>query len=375
MQIEIALIELGILMLALALLGRLAQRFGLPAIPFYLLAGLFFGEGGFIPINEAGPFLDVGSSLGVVFLMFVLGLEYTPQELRQSISKNRLSSVLDLVFNATPGIIVGLLLGWGTLGAVVLGGITYVSSSGVIAKVLTDLNRLGNRETPTILSILVIEDLVMAVFLPVIAVLLAGDSVTSGVISGVVSLTIVSAVLLLPSSAGRQVSRVMNTSSSEVLLITLLGVVLLMAGLAEYMHISYAIGAFLLGIILSGQVAERGRALLEPLRDSFAALFFVSFGLGVNAADLVDFIPLAGALALVSAASKYGSGYIAAKKNGFTVKGRRRAGVTLIARGELSVVLAGIAIAGGINADIGPVTILFVLILAIGGSVATRFMP
>jgi len=375
MQIEIALIELGILMLALALLGRLAQRFGLPAIPFYLLAGLFFGEGGIIPITEAAPFVDVGASLGVVFLMFVLGLEYTPQDLRQSISTNRLSSVIDLVFNATPGVVIGLLLGWGTLGAVVLGGITYVSSSGVIAKMLTDLNRLGNRETPTILSILVIEDLVMAVFLPVVAVLLAGDSVMGGVASGIVSLTIVSAVLLLPSSAGRQVSRVMNTSSSEVLLISLLGVVLLLAGLAEYMHISYAIGAFLVGIILSGQVAERGRALLEPLRDSFAALFFVSFGLGVNPADLLEFIPLAVGLALVSAASKFGSGYLAAKKNGFTTKGRRRAGVTLIARGELSVVLAGIAIAGGINSDIGPVTILFVLILAIGGSVATRFTP
>jgi CPA2 family monovalent cation:H+ antiporter-2 len=375
MQIEIALIELGILMLALALLGRLAQRFGLPAIPFYLLAGLFFGEGGIIPITEAGPFVDVGASLGVVFLMFVLGLEYSPQELRQSISTNRLSSVIDLVFNATPGVVIGFLLGWGALGAVVLGGITYVSSSGVIAKMLTDLNRLGNRETPTILSILVIEDLVMAVFLPVVAVLLAGDSVIGGVVSGIVSLTIVSAVLLMPSSAGRQVSRVMNTSSSEVLLISLLGVVLLLAGLAEYMHISYAIGAFLVGIILSGQVAERGRTLLEPLRDSFAALFFVSFGLGVNPADLVEFIPLALGLALVSAISKFGSGYLAAKKNGFAAKGRRRAGVTLIARGELSVVLAGIAIAGGINSDIGPVTILFVLILAIGGSVATRFAP
>jgi CPA2 family monovalent cation:H+ antiporter-2 len=240
---------------------------------------------------------------------------------------------------------------------------------------LTDLNRLGNRETPTILSILVIEDLVMAVFLPVIAVLLAGDSVVGGVLSAAVSLTIVSAVLLLPSRAGYQVSRVMNTSSSEVLLISLLGVVLLLAGLAEHMHISYAIGAFLVGIILSGQVAERGRALLEPLRDSFAALFFVSFGLGVNPADLVEFIPLAVGLAVVSAASKFGSGYLAAKKNGFAAKGRRRAGVTLIARGELSVVLAGIAIAGGINSDIGPVTILFVLILAIGGSVATRFTP
>jgi CPA2 family monovalent cation:H+ antiporter-2 len=114
---------------------------------------------------------------------------------------------------------------------------------------------------------------------------------------------------------------------------------------------------------------------LEPLRESLAALFFVSFGLGVNPADLVEFIPLAVGLALVSAASKFGSGYLAAKKNGFTAKGRRRAGVTLIARGELSVVLAGIAIAGGINSDIGPVTILFVLILAIGGSVATRFTP
>jgi CPA2 family monovalent cation:H+ antiporter-2 len=318
--------------------------------------------------------VDVGASLGVVFLMFVLGLEYTPQELRQSIATNRLSSVIDLVFNATPGIVIGVLLGWGALGAVVLGGITYVSSSGVIAKMLTDLNRLGNRETPTILSILVIEDLVMAVFLPVIAVLLAGDSVMGGVVSAAVSLTIVSAVLLLPSRAGHQVSRAMNTSSSEVLLISLLGVVLLLAGLAEYMHISYAIGAFLIGIILSGQVAERGRALLEPLRDSFAALFFVYFGLEVAPSSLIDVAVPAILLAIVGAGTKMASGWISARSSGLSNKGSLRTALTLIPRGEFSIVLAGIGVASGINEDLSSMVVAYVLILAVGGSLAVKFV-
>jgi CPA2 family monovalent cation:H+ antiporter-2 len=374
MKIDLALLELGVVMIVLATLGRLAYKLGLPATPFYLVAGLFFGEGGFIPIQEASEFIDIGSSLGVIFLLFVLGLEYTPSELRQSLMASRIPYFVDLIANAVPGFVVGLILGWGPLGATMLAGITYVSSSGVVAKLLVDLGRLGNRETPGILSTLVIEDLVMAVFLPVVAVLLAGDSAVTGLVSGIVALGVVLSVIALPSRAGHRASRFVDAKSDEVLLISLLGVALFIAGAAEYFHVSYAIGAFLVGIVLSGQVAERARILLGPLRDSFAALFFVSFGLTVDTAALFEVLPIALLLAALGAVSKFGSGYLGARRLGASSRGARRAGVVLIPRGEFSIVLAGLAIAGGIDADLGPITVAYVLLLATGGSVASRFV-
>ena len=374
MQIDVALLELGSIMLALAFIGRLAYRFELPAIPFYLAASFFFGEGGVVPVSEAMAFIDISASLGVIFLLFMLGLEYTPAELRGSLKANRLAGLIDLVLNSAPGIIAGLLLDWGTLGAVLLGGITYVSSSGIVAKILVDLGRLGNRETPTILSTLVIEDLVMAIFLPVTAVLLAGDSILTGVVSGGFALAIVVFVIFLPSAIANKFARSVEIESSEILLITLLGVALVVAGLAEKLHISYAIGAFLVGILLSGQVAERARTILTPLRDSFAAIFFVSFGLAVDIKDLVQFLPIAGTLAAIGAATKFVSGYVSAKKSGSAKRAARRAGVALIPRGEFSIVLAGIAIAGGVNADLGPIVVAYVLLTAIGGSLAARFV-
>lgn len=374
MQIDIALLELGAIMLVLAVGGRLATRVGLPTIPVFLLAGLFFGRGGLVPIEEAGQFIEIGASLGVIFLLFLLGLEYTPVELRQSLRANSPAGGLDLVLNATPGFVAGLLLGWGPLGAVALAGVTYISSSGIIAKLLVDLGRLGNRETPSILSVLVIEDLVMAVFLPVVAVLLDGGSASVGFVSGVAALSIVTLVLTLAARAERHANRIVDTESPELLLMTLLGLALVVAGFAEYLHISYAIGAFLLGIVLSGQVAERARELLQPLRDSFAALFFVYFGLEVELSMFSVVLVPALVLAVVGAATKMSTGYWSARRIGASPKGARRAGVALIPRGEFSIVLAGIAVTGGVDPEMKTLVVVYVLLLALGGSIATRYV-
>jgi len=374
MQIDIALIELGVIMLTLAVLGRGAARFGLPTIPLFLVAGLFFSNGGIVPVTEAGPFIEIGASLGVIFLLFMLGLEYTPEELNQSMRTNARAGFIDAVFNATPGVIAGLLLGWGALGAAVLGGVTYISSSGIIAKLLTDLGRLGNRETPLILSVLVIEDIVMAVFLPILAVLLSGGSATSGVVSGTIAVLIVFVVLRFSNHVGRIINRLVAKSSDELILITLLGLATLVAGLAEYMHISYAIGAFLLGIAISGQVAERAREMLVPLRDAFAALFFVYFGLEVAPSSLIDVAVPAILLAIVGAGTKMASGWISARSSGLSNKGSLRTALTLIPRGEFSIVLAGIGVASGINEDLSSMVVAYVLILAIGGSLAVKFV-
>ena len=373
MQIDLALIELGVIMLTLAILGRAAARFGIPTIPVFLVAGLFFGEGGFVPVVEAGAFIEIGASLGVIFLLFMLGLEFTPRELNQSMRANAGAGIIDALLNVAPGVAAGFLLGWGPLGAAVLGGVTYVSSSGIIAKLLTDLGRLGNRETPLILSILVIEDIVMAVFLPVLAVMLAGDSAMSGIVSGTVAVAIVISVLLFSNALGTMVNKLAGNSSNEMILLTLLGLATLVAGLAEYMHVSYAIGAFLLGIAISGQVAERAREMLVPLRDAFAALFFVYFGITVNPSSLIDVAIPAMALAAAGAATKMGTGWWAARRAGLAKKGSLRTSLMLIPRGEFSIVLAGIGVANGLDNDLGPMVVAYVLILAVGGSIAIRF--
>ena len=171
-----AFIELGAVVLVLAVLARIAGRAGMPAIPLYLIAGLVIGDGGFAAVDVSEEFIELAGQIGVLLLLFALGLEYSSDELRSGLRTGSRAGVVDAVGNFLPGFGAGLLLGWDVTAAVVLGGVTWVSSSGIVAKVLADLDRLGNRETPSILSVLVIEDLAMAVYLPIVGALVADRS-------------------------------------------------------------------------------------------------------------------------------------------------------------------------------------------------------
>ncbi|MFJ2112668.1 cation:proton antiporter, partial [Streptomyces sp. NPDC087850] len=191
------LIELGAIILGLGILGRLAGRMGFSAIPLYLLAGLAFGHGGLLPLNASEEFVATGAEIGVILLLLLLGLEYSASELVSNLKTQYPSGIVDFVLNAVPGAAAALILGWGPVAAVALAGVTWISSSGVIAKVLGDLGRLGNRETPVILCVLVIEDLAMAVYLPLLTALLAGLSIAGGSVTLLISLGTVGAVLYL----------------------------------------------------------------------------------------------------------------------------------------------------------------------------------
>ena len=367
------LIEFGCVLLAIAVLGRLAGRFGLPSIPLYILAGLFAGTGGVVPLDATESFIRFGSDLGVVLLLLLLGLEYSIEELQHGLRSTWQAGVVDLVANFPPGFVAGLLLGWGPLASVLLGGITYISSSGIIAKLIGDLDRMANRETPIVLSILVIEDLAMAVYLPIVAVLLVGGSAVEGAISVMVALVVVFVVLMSASRLSAPLTRVIHTRSPELLLLTVLGVTFVVAGVAESLQISAAVGAFLLGVTLSGKVAEDGRALLMPIRDVFGGLFFVFFGLQIDPGTLPGAFVPAALLAVVTALTKGGSGYWAAQRAGIGPRGRLRAALSLVPRGEFSIVIAGLGVAAGLESDLGSVAAAYVLLLAIAGSIAMRF--
>jgi len=367
------LVEFGAVLLVIAVLGRLAGRVGLPSIPLYVLAGLAMGHGGLVPLRASEDFIRVGSDLGVVLLLLLLGLEYSTDELHDGLRSNWQAGLADLVANLTPGFLAGLVLGWSALASLVLGGVTYVSSSGIIAKLLGDLDRIANRETSVVLSVLVIEDLAMAVLLPIIGVLLAGGSVGEGFLSVGLAMGVVAAALVVSARYGNRITGLVATRSPELLLLTVLGAAFLVAGLAEEVQVSAAVGAFVLGVTLSGQVAETGRELLAPIRDVFGGLFFVFFGLQIDPGTLPPAILPAAALAAVTAATKMAAGAWAARRSGIGPRGRARAALSLVPRGEFSIVIAGLGVAAGVEDDLGPLAATYVLILAVAGSLAMRY--
>jgi monovalent cation:H+ antiporter-2, CPA2 family len=363
-------VELGAAVIGLAVLARLAHRLGFSAIPLYLLGGLAFGRGGLLPLKFTEDFVHVGAEVGVILLLFMLGLEYTGQELRASLRKGLAGGVADFLLNFPPGLVAGLLLGWNPLGAVLLGGITYISSSGIIARVLEELNWLNYPETPTILSILVLEDLVMAVFLPLVAVLLLGQGIAAGAVSVLVALATVGIVLVVAIRYGEALSRILIHKSDEVILLTTFGLVLVVAGVAQLLQVSAAVGPFLVGVALSGPIVKQTHRLLGPLRDLFAALFFLFFGLQIDPATLPPVLWQAAVLGVVTAATKLLTGWWAARRAGVDPRGGLRAGAALVPRGEFSIVIAGLGV--GQEPRLGPLAAAYVLLLAVLGPVFAR---
>ena len=372
MRPSTVLIELGAVIVGLAILARLASQLAIPAIPLYLLAGLAFGEGGLLPLVTTGEFIEIGAEIGLILLLLSLGLEYSARELVSTLKVQGPAGIVDATMNFTPGFIAGLVLGWDWLAAAVLGGVTYVSSSGVVAKLLHDLGRVGNRETPVVLSILVIEDLAMAVYLPMLAGLLIGGITLSGFSAAAAAVVGVMAFLVIAQRVEVGIGRLLFSHSDEALLLTILGLAVLVAGIAELVQVSAAVGALLVGIALSGPAAQGARALLAPLRDFLAAIFFAFFGLSVDPGSIPGVIGPALVLAVVTAATKFATGWWSARRAGIGPRGRARAGSALIARGEFSIVIAGIAVASGLDAEVGALSIAYVLVLAIVGPVAAR---
>jgi CPA2 family monovalent cation:H+ antiporter-2 len=366
------LIEVGALLLGLSLLGRLGMRFGISPIPLYLLAGLAFGNGGALPLSASNDFFQVGAEIGVILLLVMLGLEYSASELTGSLKRSKLSGLVDAVFNALPGAAFALLFGWGPVAAVALAGITWVSSSGVIAKLLRDLGRIGNRETPVILSVLVVEDLAMAFYLPVLSALALGAGLAQGLLALEIAVIVVLVILVVALRWGRFVSRLFPAEHAEPLLLGVLGLTMLVAGLADQVNVSAAVGAFLVGIALSGPVAHNAAQLLTPLRDLFAAIFFVFFGLATDPADIWPVLLPALALAAATMVTKAASGYLAAKKAGIGKLGRWRTGLSLTPRGEFSIVIAGLAVGAGLEPKLAAVATAYVLITVVAGSVLAR---
>ena len=338
------LAELAVTVGVLAGLGLAASRFGLSAIPAYLLAGLLLGpnEPKELAIIEPSEVTDFVAQLGIVFLLFFLGLEFTHGRLTRSRRHAALGGVIDFVLNAGLGLIVGVAAFGFSFAAVILGAAIYVSSSAITVKGLIDFRRLADDETDLVLAILVAEDIAIALVLGFAAggggeahdtLLIVGKAVGFIAFSLAVSKWLSGAI-----------DRVLDWLPREMFLLAVFGFLTGMAAVAHELGLSEAIGALMAGVVLSetsvrAEIEER----FFSFRDVFAALFFFVFGLSIDvgAIDEVGWF-LAGAVA-VTLVGKVVGGTVAGVVGGFTARQGFNAGVALVAHGEFTVILAQLA--------------------------------
>jgi CPA2 family monovalent cation:H+ antiporter-2 len=370
----VTLLELGGVILGLALLARIAARFDLPTVPLYLLAGLGFGEGGFLPLVTTREFVETGAEIGLILVLFVLGLEHSSRDLLATARASTAPGLVDLVLNVTPGVLAGLALGWGPLAAAFLGGITYVSSSGVAAKLLEHAGPHARGASRFVVTIAVIEDLVMAIYLPVLAALLIGDGAGVSLAAAAVAIIAVGVLLMLALRVEVGLSQMLFSRSDEALLLSILGFAILIAGVTDVARFSAAVGALLAGIMLSGPAAAGAQALVRPLRDLFAAIFFAFIGLSVDPATIPPVLGIAVLLGLVTSATKYATGWWAARRLGSEVRARGVVGAALIPRGEFSIAIAGLAAATAVEEDLGALTVAYVVFTVVVGSAVTKLL-
>jgi CPA2 family monovalent cation:H+ antiporter-2 len=365
------LIALGGAFLAAGLMARLGRRFGLPTIPLFMAAGIIFGPQtpGIVLIEQPGE-LSVLASFGLILLLFHLGIEFSLDDLVGGGRSLLAAGGTYIALNVAGGVALGFVLGWGTREALVIAGIVGISSSAIATKLLVELRRLTNPETRLILGIVVVEDVFLALYLAVLQPILSDSSGGAAVKDAAVAFAFLIGLVAVARFGGRVVDRVIGTDDDEILTILFIGLAVLVAGVAEELGVSDAIGAFLAGLIVAETtVKARVERLVLPLRDAFAAIFFFTFGLTIDPGEFGDVagpVLLAVALSLVL-------NLVAGTLVGWIGRQDRRAaaniGLTVLARGEFSLILASLALAAGLDERLGPFTGLYVLILALLGPI------
>lgn len=357
------------------------MRLRFSIVPFLILAGMAVGphapQWGVVDfrfINSA-PLIEFMGRLGVLFLLFYLGLEFSVGRLIKAGRSIAVGGSIYIGINFTLGLLFGWLMGWPLKETLVAAGITSISSSAIVAKVLVDLKRTANPETEMILGIIMFEDVFLAVYLSIVSgLVLSGASSLSGVVlSGGIALGFMLLFLILGRKAVPWLNRRFNIASDEVFLLVVFAALLLISGFGETIHVAEAIGALLVGLVFAEtEHRERIEHLILPFRDFFGALFFFSFGLTIDPLALGGAVwPALGAV-LLTLVGNFAAGMLAGRTAGLSPKASSNVGLTIVSRGEFSIIVANLAKAGGLLSVLQPFAALYVLILAVMGPLLTK---
>jgi CPA2 family monovalent cation:H+ antiporter-2 len=376
--------EIGLALVLVAGAALLSARLRLSIVPFLIVAGMIVGphvpKFGIFDFQfvESAPIIAFMGRVGILFLLFYLGLEFSVSRLIRSGRSIVVGGSIYIAINFTAGLVFGFAMGWPFKEVLVAAGITTISSSAIVAKVLVDLRRTANPETEMILGIIMFEDVFLAIYLSLVSgIVLSGATSLSGIlVSATLALGFILGLLTLGRLATPVLNRLLRIPSTEVFLLVLFAGLFLLAGLAETIHVAEAIGALLVGSILAEtEHVERIEHLILPFRDFFGAFFFFGFGLSIDPRALGGAVwPALGAV-LLTLAGNVTAGMLAGRSAGLSSKASMNIGLTIVSRGEFSIIVANLGKAGGLLPILQPFTALYVLILAILGPLLTKEAP
>lgn len=374
-------LEVGTALVLVAIAAVLAGKFNFSIIPFLIILGMLVGphapKFGIIDLRfiESEEIIAFLGRIGVLFLLFYLGLEFSIKKLIKSGRSIVTGGTIYILINFSVGILYAYLMGFPLLEVLIIAGIITISSSAIVAKVLVDLRRTGNRETELILGIIMFEDIFLAVYLSVVSGLVLGEAATLGgaITSILIALGYMLLFFIIARFATPYLNRLLDISSDEIFIIVVFASLFFIAGFSETIHVAEAIGALLLGLVFSEtEHSDRIEHLVVPFRDFFGAIFFFSFGLSIDPFSLGGAVWLTVGAVVLTILGNFIAGMIAGRQAGLSHKASTNIGLTIVSRGEFSIIMANLGIAGGLMPVLKPFSALYVLILAILGPLLTR---
>ncbi|HUE84206.1 MAG TPA: cation:proton antiporter [Pyrinomonadaceae bacterium] len=374
-------LEVGLALGLIAAAALLSVRLRFSVVPFLILAGMIVGPhapkvGVFdFRFIESAPLIQFMGRIGVLFLLFYLGLEFSVSRLVKAGRSIVVGGSIYIAINFSAGLLYAYFLGWPLREVLVVAGITTISSSAIVAKVLFDLRRMVNPETEMILGIIMFEDVFLAIYLSLVSgIVLSGATSIGGVLSAAgLSLGFILGLIIIGRIAIPLLNRLLRIPSNEAFVLTIFASLFLLAGFGETIHVAEAIGALLLGLILAEtEHMQRIEHLVVPFRDFFGAIFFFGFGLTIDPTALGGAVwPVLGAV-LLTLGGNVLAGMLAGRSARLSPASSLNIGLTIVSRGEFSIIMANLALAGGLLPVIQPFAALYVLILAVLGPLLTK---
>src|SRR5918999_854764 len=378
---EHLIFEIGLAVLLMALATYVAGKVKLSAVPLLIIIGLAVGPHvphfGLLDLRfiESKPIIDFMGRLGVLFLLFYLGLEFSLGRLLRAGYYIATAGSIYIAINLSLGLLFGWVLGWPAREILVVAGITTISSSAIVAKVITDLRRSARPETGLILGIIMFEDVFLAAYMALVSGFVLHGSTSLGNLATSITVTALFIVTLL--AVGRYSAPYLNqwlrAHSEESFVLFIFAILFVIAGLSETVGVAEAIGALLIGLVL-GETEQLGRLerVVIPFRDFFGAFLFFSFGLNIDPLALGGAVGIAIAAALMTIVGNFVAGLIASKISRLPTRAGVNIGLTIVSRGEFSIVLASLAQSGSLLGIIQPFTAVYVLALSILGPILTK---
>mgnify|MGYP001770542941 FL=1 len=373
--------EVGTALVLVAIAAIIANKLKFSIIPFLIVLGMLVGPHaptiGIIDLTfiESKEIIQFLGRIGVLFLLFYLGLEFSVGKLMKSGRNIVVGGSLYVAINFVLGLLYGLIVGMPWMETLIIAGLVSVSSSAIVAKVLVDLKRTANPETELILGIILFDDIFLALFLTTMSgVLLSGSTSVLGIITSVlISVGYMLLFFFIARKGAPLLNKWLNIKSDEIFIIVIFAALFFVAGFSETLHVAEAIGALLLGLVFSEtDYRDRIEHLVVPFRDFFGAIFFFSFGLSIDPSTLAGAIWLALGAAALTIAGNFVAGMISGRKAGLSHKASTNIGLTIMARGEFSIIVANLGITAGLSPILTPFTALYVLILAIVGPLLAK---